>query len=129
MDFVPAVKTCLMEKYADFNGRASRSEFWWFLLASFIFNAVVGGVFSGIAVAASAAAGSDMSWITYLGNVVELVILVPSIAVTVRRLHDIGKSGWWYLIAFVCCIGGIYLIYLCAQESDGDNEYGPVPMD
>lgn len=129
MDFVPAVKTCLMEKYADFNGRASRSEFWWFWLASFIFNAVVGGVFSGIAVAASAAAGSDMSWITYLGNVVELAILVPSIAVTVRRLHDIGKSGWWCLIALVCCIGGLYLLYLCAQESDADNEYGPVPMD
>jgi uncharacterized membrane protein YhaH (DUF805 family) len=94
MDFMTSVKRCLLEKYADFNGRASRPEFWWFVLACFIFNVVANVVFA--------------SWIASLFS---LALLVPSIAVGARRLHDIGKSGWLQLLGIIPLIGWVILIY------------------
>ena len=129
MQFVDAVKTCVIQKYADFNGRASRSEFWWFYLANivvcWVWSFVVGMFVGGV----SSLTDTNLSFGTILAYLPSLALLVPGIAVCVRRLHDIGKSGWWYLVAFICCIGGLYLLYLCAQPSDGENEYGPVPVD
>ena len=113
MDFVTAVRRCLLEKYADFNGRASRPEFWWFVLACFIVNVLMGAIFRG--------------WIS---SIISLALLVPSIAVGARRLHDIGKSGWLQLIAIIPIIGWIVLIYWAAQPGQAEaNQYGPPPAD
>jgi uncharacterized membrane protein YhaH (DUF805 family) len=108
VDIMTSVKTVL-SKYADFNGRARRSEFWWWVLATEILNIVF-----RLSVPA-------------LGLLLALAIIVPNIAVGCRRLHDTGKSGWWQLIAFTI-IGIIPLIVFFAQDSTpGDNKYGPNP--
>lgn len=109
MDFMTAVKTCF-SKYADFNGRATRSEYWYFFLFNFIVGIVLG-------------------WIPFLGWLVSLALLVPSLAVAWRRLHDIGKSGAFYLFILIPLVGWIFvLIWLCKETQPGDNQYGPQPL-
>lgn len=104
-----AVKTCF-SKYADFNGRATRSEYWYFFLFNFIVGIVLG-------------------WIPFLGWLVSLALLVPSLAVAWRRLHDIGKSGAFYLFILIPLVGWIFvLIWLCKETQPGDNQYGPQPL-
>ena len=113
MDFVTSIKTCLAEKYAEFNGRASRPEFWWFVLFCFILNFLGNAVFR--------------SWISGL---ISLALLVPSIAVGARRLHDIGKSGWLQLLGIIPVIGWAILIYWAVQPGQaGANQYGNAPTD
>ena len=113
MDFMTSVKTCLAEKYAEFNGRASRPEFWWFVLFCLIVNVVAGAIFRG--------------WISSL---ISLALFVPSIAVGTRRLHDIGKSGWLQLLGIIPIIGWAILIYWAAQPGQpGSNQYGSAPQD
>lgn len=111
MTFQQSIRTCF-SKYADFNGRASRPEFWWFLL----FEAIAGIAASGI--------------YHVLGTLFSLATLLPSLAVSARRLHDTGRSAWWLLIALVPVAGGIILLVFAAQEgSAGDTAYGPPPAD
>ena len=114
MDFATAVKTVLTQKYAKFDGRAMRSEFWWFTLFSFVTSLVLGIVDSVLGIA-------------LLQNIFGLAVLIPSLAVGARRLHDIGRSGWWQLIALTI-IGIFLLIYWYVQPSEGDNQYGPPPV-
>jgi len=103
------------DNYANFKGRARRKEFWMFVLFNFIISFTLGIV--GYII------GTPL-----LSNLYSLAIFIPSIAVAVRRLHDIGKSGWWLLIAFIPIIGFIWLIVLYATEGDsGPNEYGEDP--
>ncbi len=105
MNFPLAVQTCL-KKYADFSGRASRSEYWWFALAYFIGTGILGTI------------SETLSGLLALG------VLLPSLAVATRRLHDIGKSGWWQLIALTG-IGIFLLLYWYVQPSSPEsNEYG-----
>ena len=102
MDFGEAIKVCF-NKFANFEGRARRSEYWWFML----FVNLVSMVTCGFA---------------------SIVFLVPTIAVTARRLHDIGRSGWWQLISFIPLVGFILLLIWTIQDSaPGTNEYGPNP--
>ena len=104
-----AVKTCLA-KYADFNGRAARPEFWWFVLAQFVVGMIL-----------------NMVW-SPLGALFSLGVLVPSLAAGSRRLHDTGKSGWLQLLALIPVVGWIVLIYLTAQPGQpGTNEHGAPP--
>ena len=105
MDFVTAIKTCF-QKYATFTGRASRSEFWWFALFTFLVSAALGMVSQT------------------LQGLFSLAVLVPSIAVGVRRLHDIGKSGWFMLIWLIPFVGWIIMIYWACQPSSAGNEWG-----
>lgn len=108
-DIVKSVKTCL-GKYADFNGRAARPEFWWFMLAQFVVHLVLGMV-------------SQM-----LDGLVALGLLIPTLAAGSRRLHDIGKSGWLQLLGIIPIVGWILLIYWCAQPGEpGSNKYGAPP--
>lgn len=101
--------------YAGFGGRSSRSEFWWWMLFTFI----VGCVCSFISVMADT---------TVISGLVSLAFLLPNIAISVRRLHDIGKSGWWYLLNLIPIIGSIVLIvWYCQPSQEFANEYGPVP--
>ena len=110
-DIQKAVKTCLT-KYADFNGRAARPEFWWFVLAQFVVAFILNMV------------------VPILGGLFSLAMLVPSLAAGARRLHDIGKSGWLQLLGFIPIVGWIILIYWAAQPGEpGSNAYGPPPSD
>jgi uncharacterized membrane protein YhaH (DUF805 family) len=114
MSFGESIATCF-GKYADFNGRASRPEYWWF----FLFNILV--VF-GAAAAGAAIRVPGIMIVPLLG------LLIPHLAVTVRRLHDTDKSGAWWFISLVPYIGGIVLIVLLAMAgTPGVNTYGLPP--
>jgi len=111
-----------LKRWNDFNGRSRRKEYWFFLL----FNVMAAAVLSII----------DMFTGTYnattgiglLSGIYALVMLVPGIAVTIRRLHDTGRSGWWILIALVPIIGGIWLLVLMVLDSHKEpNQWGPSP--
>jgi len=106
MTFQESIKTCF-SKYADFNGRAVRSEYWWFAL--FIVLVSMGlGIISEI-----------------VSGLFSLAVLIPSLAAAARRLHDTNRSGWWQLIAFIPFIGWIIIIIFLAQEGNSDtNQYG-----
>ena len=119
MTFPDAVKICF-NKYVDFNGRARRSEFWWWALFTFL----LGIVASIIDAVLGTRNGSGTGLI---GSIVNLAVLLPSLAVGARRLHDTGRSGWWQLLWIVICIGWIFLIIWYVQDSQGDNKYGPSP--
>lgn len=120
MSFGAAVSTCF-RKYATFKGRARRSEYWYWAL----FQILVGFVLIGIDYSVGLIVLDDMGILTTLFS---LVVLVPNIAVTVRRLHDIGRSGWWYWIYFVPILGFIVLLVFCVTDSKPEeNEYGPSP--
>jgi len=116
MGFADAIRSVL-SKYVVFSGRARRSEFWWFALFALILYIVVGII--------DLAIGSSV-----LLLIVALALLLPSLAVTVRRLHDTGRSGWWILISLVPFVGGIILlVFECQDSQPGANAYGPSPKD
>jgi uncharacterized membrane protein YhaH (DUF805 family) len=115
-------KKVVFENYANFNGRARRSEYWFFALMYFII-AIVAIMIDG-------ALGTNFSPLPY-GYVYVLVALahfIPSLAVGVRRLHDVGKSGWFYFIVLIPIVGAIWLLVLFFTEGKkGENQYGPDP--
>ncbi|TLX73743.1 DUF805 domain-containing protein [Labilibacter sediminis] len=111
-----------LKQYADFNGRARRKEYWMFSLFSLIFG-IVAMVLDNIL-------GLTFGEIGYgaIYSLFYLAILIPSLAVSVRRLHDVGKSGWMLFIALIPLIGAIWLLVLTVTDSDsGENEYGLNP--
>lgn len=106
-----------IKNFKDFDGRASVKQFWMFVLFNLVFSAVANGV--------DAILGT-----TIIGILYSLVLLVPGIAIAVRRLHDINKSGWWYLIGLIPLIGWIWLIILFIKAGDaGKNQYGAAPQE
>ena len=106
MSFTESIKICF-QKYIDFRGRAGRPEFWWFILFT-----VVVWIATG--------------WIPFIDNIVRLLFLLPLLAVGARRLHDIGRTGWWLLLSLVPIIGPIaLLIMLALPGTPGPNRYGP----
>lgn len=120
MGFIDAVRTCL-GKYATFRGRARRSEFWWFAL-------FVTLVQFGVSVIDLAAFGAGPDGLGAFGFLLNLAMLLPNLAVSVRRLHDIGRSGWWYLIIFVPLVGILALLWWWTRPSEPDaNRFGPPP--
>ena len=114
MEFTQAVQTCF-SKYADFTGRALRSEFWWFhlfLVAVRIVLYILTAISSAFAII----------WIIFA-----LAVLIPTLAVGARRLHDVGRSAWWLLLELTL-IGVVLLIVWWALEGEsGANAYGPAP--
>lgn len=116
MSFGDAIKTCF-GKYADFKGRASRGEYWWFFL-SYIVAYVVALILSS----------AIKSLFLPLVLVLVVAYIVPLLAAAVRRLHDTGKSGWYYFIGLIPLVGPILLIvYLATEGNPGANMYGPPP--
>ena len=97
MTFTKSIEVCF-NKYATFSGRASRSEFWWFYLFG-ILGGIIAGIIDVMIFGYSIEVTGPMGWIF------TIVLLLPSIAVGARRLHDVGKSGWWQLLYFVLIIG------------------------
>ena len=96
--------SCLKDHYADFNGRAKRTEFWMFILFNWIASIIIGAI-------------GYMLNIPWISTIYGLAVLVPTLAVGARRLHDTGRSGLWWLIIFVPVIGIIWLIVLWCLES------------
>ena len=114
MTFTEAISSGL-SNYANFSGRASRPEYWYWVLFQFV-----------VAIAASIV--DAVATMGILGILTGLGLLLPGLAVSVRRLHDIGKSGWNILWGLIPLLGAIYLIYLYVQPSaPGANEYGASP--
>lgn len=116
MSFQEAISSGL-SRYIDFNTRSSRSEYWFWVLFVILLS-IVAGVIDSIIFDAP-----------ILRSLVTLGLLIPGIAVGVRRLHDIDRSGWWYLIALIPLIGALVLIYWFVQPGTaGRNEYGDNPL-
>ncbi|WP_410004211.1 DUF805 domain-containing protein [Bartonella sp. HY328] len=138
MEFKTAIYTCLRLKYADFNSRASRSEYWWFTLFNLISLAVMVIISAILASLISSSEPDSTRYITFLPSVWFiwfLAIIIPSLAVSVRRLHDVNRSGWWILFYFTFqmlpLIGVvftiIYLILLCKPGHAAPNRFGNNP--
>lgn len=112
----------VLKKYAVFEGRAGRKEYWFFILFNILISMALGYV----------------DWLTgninpetglgILSGIYALGVMIPGMAVSVRRLHDTGRSGWWLLITFVPVIGAIVFLYFMVLDSNPEtNEYGPSP--
>lgn len=107
----------VLRKYAEFSGRATRQEYWMFVLVNFLIAFAIAFI--------EGMAGST----GVLSMVYALAVFIPSLAVLVRRLHDTGKSGWWVLIAFIPLAGAIVLLIFAVLPSDSnENQFGPYPV-
>jgi uncharacterized membrane protein YhaH (DUF805 family) len=106
----------VLKNYAGFAGRARRTEYWMFFLINLIIVVVLDVI------------GMIIKLGTYLGLIYSLAVLIPALAVAVRRLHDTGRSGWWVLISLIPLVGTIILIvFLATEGQSGNNQYGPDP--
>ncbi|MGV7165051.1 DUF805 domain-containing protein [Xanthomonas citri] len=119
-----------LKRYADFNGRSRRKEYWMFALMQLLVLFVFGGLFAVAALAMGNENGPGaLAWL--IGAVMVIVclaLIVPGIAVTVRRLHDQDKSGWFYLISLVPYVGAfVLLVFMCIEGTPGPNQYGENP--
>lgn len=123
---VPEVKEFLtvLSRWSDFAGRSSRREYWMYTLVLVLMSIVL-GILDGVILG-----GAALSQLLTFGNVFSLATLVPSLSVSVRRLHDIDRSGWWLLLSLTG-VGILLIIYWACLGSDEDeNRYGaPVPAD
>lgn len=138
MSFTQAVKSVLTQ-YAGFSGRARRSEYWWFSLFHVIVALVVMTCAISIALitsfpatdppteAEAAAMGIAMLIAILLTDLVLLTLFLPGLAVTIRRLHDTGRSGWYYLITLIPFGSIVLLVFMCDDSNRGPNPYGPSP--
>ena len=109
MTFNDAIKTCMLQKYADFSGRASRSEYWWFWL------------FYVLAISVAAIINGSQGSYT-LNGLIFIIFLLPNLAVTARRLHDVNRSGWWQLL-YLTFIGGFIILYWLCKKSVVFSKY------
>lgn len=106
----------VLKNYVGFSGRARRKEYWMFFLFSIIVSCVLTGIDAALKLNG------------VLAIIYSLAVILPGLAVTVRRLHDIGKSGWWILIGMVPLVGGILLlVFVCKNSQEGANQFGPNP--
>ena len=124
MGFGEAVKSVIFKNYATFSGRASRSEYWWFTL----FN-IIASIALQVSTIALGAIDPILAGIAGLLVIVFFLgIFVPSLAVIVRRLHDVDKSGWWYLIVLTGIGALVVLYWMIIKGTEGDNRFGPDPL-
>lgn len=110
----------VVQKYAVFSGRARRMEYWMFVL--------VNSLISIALMACEFAVARQAPTLSFLSAIYALAMLLPSLGVSVRRLHDTGRSGWWLLIGLIPLLGAIVLLVFFASDgTPGDNQYGPNP--
>lgn len=108
----------VLKKYVEFSGRASRAEYWYFVLINVVISFAISWILGNLA-------GQDTA--SLVSGLYSLAVLLPSLAVSARRMHDIGKSGWWLLIVLVPLIGPFWWLYLAVQPSGAKNAYGAAP--
>jgi uncharacterized membrane protein YhaH (DUF805 family) len=114
----------VLKKYAVFKGRARRKEYWYFTLCNILVSIVLGFIDAKIGIFGMKAG------IGILGAIYSLAVFIPSLAVFVRRLHDIGKSGWWFFLGLIPCVGPLILLYFMVKDSEnGENRYGANPKE
>ncbi|MDP5291999.1 DUF805 domain-containing protein [Oceanimonas sp. CHS3-5] len=112
----------VLKKYAVFEGRSRRKEYWMFILFTTLISLFL-AFFDGMI-----GLFSEEMGIGVLGGIYTLLVLLPSLAVTVRRLHDIGRSGWWVLMAFIPLVGVLVLfVFMLLDSKPGENQYGNNP--
>lgn len=121
-------------RYFDFAGRSRRKEYWMFFLLNLIIITVMTTVLFGLGFSMdpyTASSGGPVTWLIFaVMGLYSLIVLIPSIAVQVRRFHDQDKSGWFVLINFVPYIGGlIVLVFMLLEGTRGPNKYGPDPKE
>ncbi|MBO6183503.1 MAG: DUF805 domain-containing protein [Chryseobacterium sp.] len=115
----------VLNQYADFSGRARRTEYWMYLLFNMIFLIVATILDNVLGLKFNSESPYGFIYLIY-----SIAVFIPGLAVFVRRMHDIDKSGWWFFIAFIPIVGAIWLIILCAIEgTPGTNEYGVNPKE
>lgn len=121
LSFQDAVRICF-SKYATFSGRARRTEYWYFVLFGFLGSAIAG-------ILDTALFGMTAPDEALLAGLFSLVTLLPGLSVLVRRLHDTGRSGWWFWIILIPLIGALVLLwFLITRGDEGTNDYGPDPI-
>ncbi len=119
MTFNDSIKFCFTKGYCSIQGRASRSEYWWFTLCCCCLS------FAAIIVDVIIFSGQSIVQALML-----CVCAIPAVTVAIRRLHDLDRSGWWYLICFVPLIGGVVLlIWFVSKGTIGENRFGSSPLD
>lgn len=106
----------VLKNYANFKGRARRKEYWWFTLFSFLISFFIGFIEGAFGLPA------------VVSSIYGLLILIPSIAVAVRRLHDIDCSGWWLLLGLVPVVNLLLIIPMCLKGTEGENRFGDDPI-
>jgi uncharacterized membrane protein YhaH (DUF805 family) len=117
-------KKVVFENYANFSGRASRSEYWYFVLCNFL---IIIGLMA-LALFSTYLLGSLGIAVFFLYFIYALIVFIPSLATVVRRLHDVNKSGWFYFVSLIPIVGGIWLLIILFTEGDrGENDYGEDP--
>lgn len=117
MEFTDSIKRNLTTSaYAQFHGRASRSEYWWFILFTWLVSVGTGVIDVALSFQ-----------IPVVGTLVSLALLIPGFALVARRLHDTGRSGWWFLIVFTGIGAFVYLYWSVKSGDKRANKYGPVP--
>lgn len=124
MTFKESIQSVYRTNYANFRGRASRSEYWWITLFNFL---VLCGIVVLMAIAIEIAGQDGFNAVMVVYGLLFLFAIIPGAAVTIRRFHDTGRSGWWCLICFIPIIGGPILLFMMTMESDRDNKWGPGP--
>ena len=118
----------VLNQYSDFNGRARRKEYWMFALVNFIISLAIIGIDNALGLSFNYT--GNISGAGVFNSIYNLLILIPSLAVTVRRLHDVGKSGWMLLIGLIPLVVAIWLLILLLRDSEaGENKYGPNPKE
>lgn len=128
MGFIDAIKT-VYKQYFTFSGRAVRSEYWWWWLFNVIVSVVIALVEGGTTSTVGEGTVGAAYYAGPIGTIWALGNLVPGIAVAVRRLHDIGRSGWWLLLGLIPLIGALVLLYwMCCRGTSGTNRFGPDPF-
>lgn len=120
MGFAEAIQSCFRQ-YVGFTGRARRSEYWWFALFGLIVSIVANLIDATIGTM------SDTMNVGVVGTIAGLALLLPSLAVAIRRLHDTSHTGWWILIGLIPVAGWIVLLVFYLQDSHPDNKYGASP--
>ena len=122
MSFGESVKTCF-QKYVTFKGRARRSEYWWFCLLNFI-----AGIVTVVLDYQMGTINIELG-LGALSGLYSLIVFLPGLAVSVRRLHDTGHSGWYYLLTFIPILGALFLLYFFVSDSaPEENRYGKSPI-
>ena len=111
----------VLQKYAQFSGRARRKEYWYFILINTLISIALTFV-DGLTGTLDVETGVGV-----LSGIYSLAVLIPSFSVGFRRLHDTGRSAWWLLLFFIPIIGWIVILIFLVQDSQEDNQYGPSP--
>lgn len=118
----------IKNNYANFSGRARRKEYWMFTLVNTIIITVLYAILMSSIDMYTGEVSSLGSIVGIIIGIYSLAIIVPSLAVTIRRFHDQDKSGWMFLLAFIPAVGGlIVFVFMCLEGTKGDNRFGPDP--